>query len=107
VTIQYEYAINIDSSILYQAEFSCSLHHLTGSKDHNVSMRQLAKDRGEKINEYGVEIEETGEILHFNSEVDFYQHFDLHFIPPEMRENTEELEVFQQSPDILTKDDIL
>src|SRR5699024_4869650 len=107
ITIAAEYDINVDFRIVDQAEFASTLHHFTGSKDHNVSMRQLAKDRGEKINEYGVEIEETGEILHFNSEVDFYQHFDLHFIPPEMRENTEELEVFQQSPDILTKDDIL
>src|SRR5699024_1875089 len=107
ITIAAEYDINVDFRIVDQAEFASTLHHFTGSKDHNVSMRQLAKDRGEKINEYGVEIEETGEILHFNSEADFYQHFDLHFIPPEMRENTEELEVFQQSPDILTKDDIL
>lgn len=107
ITIAAEYDINVDFRIVDQAEFASTLHHFTGSKDHNVSMRQLAKDRGEKINEYGVEIEETGEILHFNSEADFYQHFDLHFIPPEMRENTEELEVFRQSPDILTKDDIL
>ncbi|HLR53193.1 MAG TPA: DNA polymerase/3'-5' exonuclease PolX [Pseudogracilibacillus sp.] len=107
VTIQDEYDINIDFRIVDQAEFASTLHHFTGSKDHNVSMRQLAKERDEKINEYGVEKEATGEIVHFDSEADFYQHFDLHYIPPEMRENTNELEIFQQAPPLLSSSDIL
>ena len=40
-------------------------------------MRQLAKQRGEKISEYGVELIETGETLTFESEEEFYHHFDL------------------------------
>src|SRR5699024_3685862 len=58
-------------------------------------------------NEYGVEKEATGEIVHFDSEADFYQHFDLHYIPPEMRDNTNELAIFQQAPPLLSSSDIL
>ena len=55
-------------------------------------MRQLAKKRELKINEYGVENEETGEIKHFQSEKEFFQYFGLHYIPPELREDEGEIE---------------
>src|SRR5699024_162299 len=76
---------------------STTLHHFTGSKDHNVAMRQLAKNRGEKINEYGVEVEATNEILQFTSENEFFHHFDVDFIPPEMREDMGEVTAFQEN----------
>src|SRR5699024_9224055 len=74
-----------------------TLHHFTGSKDHNVAMRQLAKQRGEKINEYGVEVEATDELLQFSSEEAFFAHFNVGYIPPEMRENMGEIETFGQT----------
>ena len=49
------------------AEFATALHYFTGSKDHNVRLRQLAKDRGEKVSEYGVENLETGEVKTFET----------------------------------------
>ena len=58
-------------------------------------MRQLAKKRGEKISEYGVENNETGEVMTFYSEEEFYAHFDLPLIPPEMREDGTEVEEYQ------------
>ncbi|MEN1968282.1 DNA polymerase/3'-5' exonuclease PolX [Lentibacillus sp. N15] len=91
VTLDDVYDINVDFRIVEPAEFASTLHHFTGSKDHNVAMRQLAKTKGEKINEYGVENAETGEIATFHDEQDFFDHFDLPFIPPEIRENTGEL----------------
>ncbi len=68
------YDVNVDFRIVAPEEFAATLHHFTGSKDHNVSMRQLAKARGEKINEYGVESEETGEITTFASEQQLFHH---------------------------------
>src|SRR5699024_6220216 len=59
VTIADVYDINIDFRIVTPEEFASTLHHFTGSKEHNVAMRQLAKKQSEKINEYGVENEET------------------------------------------------
>ena len=55
VALDYSYDISVDFRMVKDGEFITTLHHFTGSKDHNVRMRQLAKERGEKISEYGVE----------------------------------------------------
>ncbi|ALX48249.1 DNA polymerase/3'-5' exonuclease PolX [Lentibacillus amyloliquefaciens] len=106
VTLEDIYDINVDFRIVEPIEFASTLHHFTGSKDHNVAMRQLAKSKGEKINEYGVEVEETGEVLTFHSEAEFFNHFDLNYIPPEVRENTGEVEAYQDSVSLITLGDI-
>lgn len=83
--------INVDFRFVTESEYYSTLHHFTGSKEHNVKMRQLAKKRDEKISEYGVE--RNGETLTFESEADFYSHFGLEYIPPAMRETGEETEL--------------
>ncbi|HLS10069.1 DNA polymerase/3'-5' exonuclease PolX [Lentibacillus sp.] len=106
VTLEDVHDINVDFRIVEPIEFASTLHHFTGSKDHNVAMRQLAKSKGEKINEYGVEVEETGETLTFTSEREFFEHFDLHYIPPEVRENTGEVEAYREPVQLINLDDI-
>lgn len=106
VTIHDVYDINVDFRIVTVSEFATTLHHFTGSKEHNVAMRQLAKERGEKISEYGVEMEESGELLTFTTEKDFFNHFGLPFIPPELRENTGEIEEFKEEYPLLELADI-
>ncbi|HLR62649.1 MAG TPA: DNA polymerase/3'-5' exonuclease PolX [Lentibacillus sp.] len=106
VTLEDVYDINVDFRIVEPVEFASTLHHFTGSKDHNVAMRQLAKSKGEKINEYGVEVEETGETLTFESEQAFFDHFDLHYIPPEVRENTGEVEAYREPVPLIELKDI-
>lgn len=96
VTLADEYDVNVDFRLVEDSAFTTTLHHFTGSKDHNVAMRQLAKQRGEKINEYGVEVEATNETLQFKTEKDFFAHFEVDFIPPEMREDMGEVTEFQQ-----------
>ena len=95
VTLQYQYDVSVDFRLVKPVEFATTLHHFTGSKDHNIRMRQLAKERGEKISEYGVENIETGAITTFESEEQFFQHFGLPFIPPECREDGKEVDNFQ------------
>ncbi|MEH7275962.1 DNA polymerase/3'-5' exonuclease PolX [Neobacillus vireti] len=97
----FDYDVSVDFRIVKPEEFITTLHHFTGSKDHNVRMRQLAKERGEKISEYGVENVETGEILTFTSEEEFFKHFDLPFIPPEVREDGKEVEDYHAFKDEL------
>ena len=94
VTLAYQYDVSVDFRLVKPEEFYTTLHHFTGSKDHNVRMRQLAKDRGEKISEYGVENVETGEVRTFNSEEEFYAYFDLPYIAPEFREDGSEIDSF-------------
>jgi len=101
-----DYDISVDFRLVKPEEFITTLHHFTGSKDHNVRMRQLAKERGEKISEYGVENVETGEILTFSSEEEFFKHFDLPFIPPEIREDGKEVESFTANESLIELADI-
>ncbi|MGM9985670.1 MAG: DNA polymerase/3'-5' exonuclease PolX [Bacillaceae bacterium] len=106
LTLAYEYDISVDFRLVKQEEFITTLHHFTGSKDHNVRMRQLAKERGEKISEYGVENVETGEVKTFESEEAFFAHFDLPYIPPELREDGREVEQFQADYPLISLQDI-
>lgn len=106
VTLNDVFAINIDFRIVEPQEFASTLHHFTGSKEHNIAMRQLAKSHDEKINEYGIENDETGEVLTFESEEQFFYHFGLTYIPPEVRENTGEVEAFNQEVELVELNDI-
>ncbi len=107
VTLDDQYGVNVDFRLVSEQEFYTTLHHFTGSKEHNVRMRQLAKARSEKINEYGVEVEETGKLLHFSSENEFFGHFGVTYIPPEMREDKGEIDAFSKGKiDLLEREQI-
>lgn len=106
ITLDLDFDVSVDFRMVKPEEFITTLHHFTGSKDHNVRMRQLAKERGEKISEYGVENTETGEILTFTSEEEFYKYFDLPFIPPEVREDGKEVDIFSASEGLIELTDI-
>jgi DNA polymerase (family X) len=67
------------------------LQHFTGSKDHNVALREEAVRRGLSISEYGVTTVETGEVFTAASEQELYEYLGYRFIPPELRENGGEL----------------
>ncbi|GGF06489.1 DNA polymerase/3'-5' exonuclease PolX [Halobacillus andaensis] len=106
VVVHEGYDIGVDFRIVAPHEFPTTLHHFTGSKDHNVAMRQLAKEKNEKISEYGVENSDTGEVITFKSEKEFFNHFGLNYIPPEVRENTGEVEAYQEKVSLLELEDI-
>lgn len=106
VELGYDYPVGVDFRLVKPHEFATTLHHFTGSKDHNVKMRQLAKERGEKISEYGVENVETGEVKTFETEEQFFSHFNLCFIPPEAREDQGEVETSRETLDLIDLKDI-
>ena len=68
------------------------LQHFTGSKDHNVAMREEAVRRGLSVSEYGVTETESGEVFTAETEEELYERLGYAFIPPELRENGGELE---------------
>lgn len=68
-------------------------------------MRQLAKQQGEKINEYGIENAETGEVQTFETEEDFFNHFGLHYIPGS-QENYGEVEKYKEPVELIELSDI-
>jgi DNA polymerase (family X) len=84
------------------------LQHLTGSKDHNVALREAAVRAGLKVSEYGIERLATGEILCSDDEAEVYGYLGLPWIPPELRERRGELEAARAGtlPDLVGLDDI-
>ncbi len=68
------------------------LQHFTGSKQHNMALREEAVRRGLSVSEYGVKKVESGEVFTAASEEDLYERLGYAFIPPELRENAGELE---------------
>ena len=103
---RYEWEVSVDFRLVKPEEYATALHHFTGSKDHNVRMRQIAKERGEKISEYGVENAETGEMTTFRSEEEFFDHFGLPWIPPELREDGREIEHYSHDYGLIELKDI-
>lgn len=97
VVLAEEYDLQVDFRLVQEKEFATTLHHFTGSSEHNVHMRQLAKAQDEKISEYGVEKMTSKEILTFSDEKQFYAHFHLPYIPPELREDHGEIAAFADS----------
>ncbi|MCD7032835.1 DNA polymerase/3'-5' exonuclease PolX [Metabacillus sp. GX 13764] len=106
VQLGYDFEVNVDFRLVQDAEFASALHHFTGSKDHNVKMRQLAKERGEKISEYGIENLETGEVKTVSDEAELYAHFGLPWIPPELREDGTEVDKAEMTDTLIKLEDI-
>ena len=83
----------VDIRVVSEHEWGAALLYFTGSKEHNVYLRTLARERGMKINEYGVYDLKTGKHLAGHTEKEIYKRFGFDFIPPEMRETSGEFEV--------------
>lgn len=67
------------------------LQHFTGSKDHNIALREEAQRRGLSISEYGVTTVETGEVVTHSSEDALYSYLGYAPLPPELREGSDEI----------------
>jgi DNA polymerase (family 10) len=72
------------------------LQHFTGSKEHNVALREAAVRRKLSVSEYGVQNTETGETFTARTEEELYRFLGYDFIPPELRENSGELEAARE-----------
>jgi len=89
--------IHVDVRVVEPISFGAALQYFTGSKAHNIKLRELAVKRGLKINEYGVFDVKTDRRISGESEQEIYQILDLPFIPPELRENRGEIEAAQEN----------
>jgi DNA polymerase (family X) len=84
--------IQVDVRALPVESFGAALQYFTGSKDHNVALRQRALRMGLTLNEYGLFRVETNERVASETEEEVYAALDLAWIPPELRENCGEIE---------------
>jgi DNA polymerase (family 10) len=90
-TVVTKQGLRIDLRVVPPEDYGSLLQHFTGSKDHNVALREEAQRRGLSISEYGVAVAETGEVHRFRTEEDLYGFLGYAWIPPELRENGGEL----------------
>jgi DNA polymerase (family 10) len=84
--------IQVDLRVVKPAQYGAALLYFTGSKAHNIHLRQLAINRGWLLNEYGLSDVETGEIVASKTEKAIYTALELPLIPPPLREDTGEVE---------------
>jgi DNA polymerase (family 10) len=91
-TVITKQGLRLDLRVVPPESYGDLLQHFTGSKEHNVALREQAQRRGLSVSEYGVTVVETGEVRTFRDEESLYAFLGYSFIPPELRENGGELE---------------
>lgn len=84
--------VQVDIRVVEEESFGSALAYFTGSKEHNIRLRELASKAGLKINEYGIFREKDNRKLGGKSEEDIYNVLGLQYVPPELREDTGEVE---------------
>jgi len=108
VSVRHQDGLQVDLRVVEPSAFGAALQYFTGSKDHNVRVRELAKRRGLTISEYGVFEEKSGRRVAGETEDEVYATVGLPWIPPELRENTGEIDAARNGglPELITADRI-
>jgi DNA polymerase (family 10) len=83
--------LQVDFRIVEHDSFGSLLQYFTGSKQHNINLRDRAHRLGLKLSEYGIIDLKTGELEKFTTEAAFYRRQGLQFMPPEIREGQQEI----------------
>lgn len=91
-TIVTREAIQVDLRLVESKSFGTSLQYFTGSKEHNIKLRDLARHKGLKLSEYDLEEISTGMKIYCDSDDEVYCKLGLPPIPPEIREDAGEIE---------------
>jgi len=108
VSFKLRSGMQIDVRILPPDSFGAALQYFTGSKAHNVALRQRALKRGFTLNEYGLFTLEDNQLAASATEEEIYGKLGLDWIPPELRENCGELEAAEKHalPQLVRLEDI-
>jgi DNA polymerase (family 10) len=106
VSVKLQNDLQVDVRLLDRESYGAALQYFTGSKEHNVALRERAKKRGWKLSEYGLFKGE--EALARRTEEEIYAKLDLPWIPPELRENLGEIEAAEKGelPKLVELEDI-
>lgn len=111
MSIRLENNMQVDLRVVPAKSYGAALQYFTGSKEHNVKVRGIAKQHGLKINEYGVfRIEDDGTETYVagKTEEDVYKALDLPWFPPELRENRDVIKLAESGlPELITVEDIV
>ena len=91
-SILTERALQVDLRVIPTEAWGAAMIYFTGSKAHNVHIREIAVRKGLKLNEYGLYQAEDGELLAAETEEDVYRRLGMAYIPPTLREDRGEVE---------------
>ncbi|MGA9565558.1 MAG: DNA polymerase/3'-5' exonuclease PolX [Candidatus Korobacteraceae bacterium] len=108
VSFKLRNGLQVDVRTLSPDSYGAGLQYFTGSKSHSVALRQRALKMGLTLNEYGLCRVSDNKCVASKTEEDIYHQLKLDWIPPELRENTGEIEAAEkhQLPDLITLNDI-
>lgn len=98
--------VSVDLRIVPPATFGNLLQHFTGSKQHNVHLREMAVRRGLHVSEHGILDDATGETTLCASEEEVYERLGVSYVEPELREDRGELESGFEHPRLVTARDL-
>lgn len=90
-TIITDNGLQVDFRIVEVEAYGSLVQHFTGSRDHNIELREYALARGLSLNEYGIQDMQTKARASYQNEEEFYAALGLELIPPEIREGTGEI----------------
>ena len=107
-SVRHREGIQVDLRVVEPATFGAALQYFTGSKEHNIRIREMAVKKRLKISEYGVFREPGGKRIAGATEEEVYAAVGLPWIPPELREDSGEIEAAQSRrlPTLVELDDI-
>jgi len=88
--------LQVDFRMVEHDSFGSLLQYFTGSKQHNISLRERGRKQGLKLSEYGITVIATDKPEKFATEEEFYHRLGLQYIPPELREAQSEIEKAEQ-----------
>lgn len=100
--------LHVDLLVGEPDSYGALLQHFTGSKSHNIKLRELANNQGYSLSEYGAKKLQNKQIIHFKTERQLYDLLKMQLPPPEIRENTGEVEAALEHrlPNLIKHEDI-
>ena len=107
-TVVLRNMLQVDLRVIPPESYGAALQYFTGSKEHNVKLRTIGVKAGLKLNEYGLYDRETDELIAAEDEETIYESMGMRWMPPEIRENTGEIEAAMEDrlPELVALDQI-
>ena len=107
-TVVLRNMLQVDLRVIPPESYGAALQYFTGSKEHNVKLRTIGVKAGLKLNEYGLYDRETDELIAAEDEETIYELMGMRWMPPEIRENTWEIEAAMEDrlPELVALDQI-
>ncbi|MGW8178445.1 MAG: DNA polymerase/3'-5' exonuclease PolX, partial [bacterium] len=107
-TVVLENMLQVDLRVIPPESYGAALQYFTGSKEHNVKLRTIGVKAGYKLNEYGLYRRVDDSLVEAEDEAKIYEALGMQWMPPELRENTGEIEAAMENklPKLVTLDQV-